>query len=201
MDRFSSLDDVLRRIWTQIEEAADNPGHSLRALTFGTMQETAPHLRTVILREANAETRQLSFHTDRRSQKVEDLRGQSRVAWLGWDPETREQVRLHGTATVHTEDDVADRLWRAEDPGSLTVYVRSQAPGTPLEEPDDGLSEAVHTKSVTRADVEPGRKYFSVIRTVVDEMTWLHLHPEGHYRARFRFDPDAGAFEGRWIVP
>jgi pyridoxine/pyridoxamine 5'-phosphate oxidase len=83
MKRFSSLNDVLERVWNRLEAAAEDPGHSLRALTFGTVQETAPHLRTVILREADAETRRLSFHTDRRSQKVEDLRTRDRVAWLG----------------------------------------------------------------------------------------------------------------------
>jgi hypothetical protein len=123
------------------------------------------------------------------------------MAGLGTDPETRSQVRLHGTATVHTEDDVAERLWKAEEPRSLAVYVRSQAPGTPLDAPDDGLAEAVQARPVTQADVEPGRKYFSVVRTVVDEITWLHLHPEGHYRARFQFDPDTQAFEGSWVVP
>jgi len=49
--------------------------------------------------------------------------------------------------------------------------------------------------------VAEGRPYFAVIRTVIDEVDWLHLHPEGHYRAQFQFHPDADRFEGTWVVP
>lgn len=181
--------------------AAKDPGHPYRSLAFGTARDGTPHLRTVILREAVPDTRRLAFHSDRRAQKIDDIRSSDCVAWMGWDPETAEQVRLRGTATVHVEDAVAEAMWEAEAPSSLDIYVRPSAPGTPLDAPDDGLDPSVSTEPVTREDVADGWPYFAVIRTVVDEMEWLHLHPDGHYRARFRYDPDAEAFEGTWVVP
>lgn len=201
MDRLTDLDAVLDRVWTRLARAAEQPGHPLRALTFGTAGPDGPHLRTVILRGADPDAHRLAFHSDRRSQKVADLRDNDRISWLAWDPDTREQVRLHGTGTVHLDDDVADRLWAAEAPASLDIYVCPPAPGTPLNAPDDGLDDAVKTGSVTREDVAPGRQHFAVIRTVIDEVEWLHLHREGHYRACFTRDPDGGAFTGTWIVP
>lgn len=201
MDRYTDLDTVLERVWKRLERAAREPGHPYRTLTFGTAQDGQSHLRTVVLRSADSNEWRLAFHTDRRSQKVEDVRAQERVAWCGWDPEAREQVRLRGTATVYTDDPVADEMWTAQDPASLAVYPRSSAPGTPLDAPDDGGQAAVKGASITREDVAPGRPYFAVVRTVIDEIDWLHLHPDGHYRAQFREKPDRSAFEGTWVVP
>jgi hypothetical protein len=201
MDRYTDLDTVLDRVWRRLDAAAAEPGHPYRTLTFGTAQADQPHLRTVILRRADRGERRLAFHTDRRAQKVADLRENDRIAWRGWDPEAREQVRLRGTGTVHLDDAVADAMWADQAPSSLAVYPRPPAPGTPLDAPDDGLLAAAKEEPITREDVADGRRYFAVIRTVIDEISWLHLHPEGHYRAHFHFDHDEQAFAGTWVVP
>ena len=201
MDRYTDLDVVLERVWQRLEHAAADSGHPFRTLTFGTAQNGQPHLRTVVLRRVNAGARTLAFHTDRRSQKVADLEANGRIAWRGWDPETREQVRLLGTGTVHTDDAVADAMWEAQTPRSLAVYPKPPAPGTPIEAPGDGTEGRVQDRPIAREDVAEGRSYFSVVRTVIDEIDWLHLHPEGHYRAQFRFESNPEAFEGTWVVP
>jgi hypothetical protein len=201
MERLTNLDDVLDRVWHRLERAAEKPGHPFRTLTLGTAREDAPHVRTVIVRDTDRDARRLAFHTDRRTRKVEDIRDSDRIAWHGWTPDTREQLRLQGTATVHCDDEVADALWAAERPSSLDVYVRDDEPGTPVDRPRDGRAEAVRNKTLTRADVAEGRPYFAAVRTVIDEIEWLHLHPEGHYRARFAFDATEERFEGNWILP
>ncbi len=201
MDRLTDLDAVLHRVWNQFDAAAEDPGHPFRTLTFGTAQDDTPHLRTVVLRETDPEARRLAFHSDRRAQKIDDIRTNDRVAWLGWTPETREQVRLHGHASVHTDDEVADAMWAAESSSSLSVYVRSAAPGSALDEPGDGGTDVAAEGEVSDADVAAGRAHFAVVRTVIDEIEWLHLHSEGHYRARFQFEEEAQTFDGTWIVP
>lgn len=201
MERLTDLDNVLDLAWQRLERAAEKPGHPFRALTLGTARDHAPHVRTVIVRETDREARRLVFHTDRRTRKVDDIRESPRIAWHGWNPDTREQLRLQGTATVHCDDEVADALWAAERPSSLDVYVRDAAPGTSVEAPRDGRADAVRNKTLTRDDVADGRPYFAAVRTVIDEIEWLHLHPEGHYRARFAFDATEERFEGDWILP
>ncbi|PSQ97295.1 MAG: pyridoxamine 5'-phosphate oxidase [Bacteroidetes bacterium SW_9_63_38] len=201
MNRLTSLDEVRERVWRRLSKAADKPGHPLRLLTFGTVAADTPQLRTVVLREAVPAARRLAFHSDRRSQKIEHIRTNNRASWLGWDPETGEQVRLRGAATVHRDDEGADAMWREEAPRSLDVYRRTAVPGTPLDAPDDALPAAVKDAPITRADVAEGRTHFAVVRTIIDEIGWLHLHADGHYRARFTYDADAAAFEGTWIVP
>jgi len=201
MDRYTELDAVLDRVWDRIETAAEDAGHAFRTLTFGTVHEAAPRLRTVVLRTADREERRLAFHTDRRSQKVEDVRSHDRIAWHGWDADALEQVRLRGTGQVHVDDAVTKELWDKQSPRSLAVYPKSPAPGAPIDGPRDGSADSVQSEPVTRADVAEGKQHFAVIRTVIDEIDWLHLHAEGHYRAQFQFEPSMQAFEGTWVVP
>ena len=201
LPRYETLDTVRELVWERLEMAAQDPGHAFRTLTFGTVEANAPALRTVVLRAASAEDRQLQFHTDRRSGKVEALRDNPQVAWHGWDPESAQQIRLSGTATVHLHDEVATALWEHESPASLDLYVCPPSPGTPIDEPDDRLRPAVKSDPITEDDVADGWQYFAAIRTVVDEIEWLHLHPDGHYRAQFAYQPDQEAFEGSWVDP
>ncbi|MFO8100072.1 MAG: pyridoxamine 5'-phosphate oxidase family protein [Salinibacter sp.] len=200
MDRFESLDAVFDHVWSCVTAGATDPGHAFRTATVGTCNGTRPALRTVVLREADPGDRALSFHTDRDSQKVEDIRRCDRVAWHWWDPGSRHQVRLQGTARIHTEDAVAREMWEEEDPASLAVHARTVPSGAGLDAPDDALSEAVQEEPITREDVASGREHFAVVRTVVDVVDWLHLHPEGHYRAQFQCPPDAPV-EGEWVAP
>jgi len=199
--RFENLDAVHAHVWKDIEAAAQDPGHPYRQLTFGTVYEQAPDLRTVILRMAEADERRLQFHSDRRSRKVSALRENDRIAWHAWDKESLEQIRLYGTATVHLDDEVAMALWESQSPSSLAVFARPSAPGTPMEAPGDALREAVKEEPITEDDVAAGRQYFAAIRTTIDRMEWLHLHPDGHYRAQFEYPDDQEGFEGRWVVP
>lgn len=201
MTRYSNLDSVLKHVWSELEAAAEQPGHAFRQLTFGTVHEQRPDLRTVVLRRVEGSDRQLQFHTDRRSRKVGSVRENDRVAWHGWDADAREQIRLYGRASVHLDDEVAMDLWEHQSPASLAVYVRPTAPGTALQEPGDGLRPAVKSEPVTEEDVAEGRQYFAAIQTTVDWIEWLHLHPDGHYRARFVYQEPEDSFEGAWVVP
>jgi len=203
VDRFSDLDTLLDHAWTYVTDASTNSQHPFRTPTFGTVGTDAPRLRTVVLRTADRATRMLGFHTDRRSQKITQIRRTPRIVWQGWDPDRSEQLRLRGTASIHTDDDFADGLWNAASAEELRLYRRPTAPGTPLDAPGHGLDEvaAPDGSAFTREDAAPGRPHFAAIRTVIDEIHWLHLHPEGHYRAHFRYRTAQNDWDGQWIVP
>lgn len=201
MTRYSNLDSVLNHLWSELETAAEVSSHPYRQLAFGTVHEQGPDLRTVVLRRASESDRRLQFHSDRRSHKVRSIRSNDRVAWLGWNTESREQIRLYGRASVHLDDEVAMDLWEHQSPSSLAVYARPTAPGVAIDAPDDRLRPEVKSEPVTEDDVAPGRQNFAAIQTTIDRILWLHLHPEGHYRARFEYQKDEEAFEKTWVVP
>jgi hypothetical protein len=200
MDRLDDLGAVQDHVWDRLATAAADPGAAWRTPTFGTAHDGGPDLCTVVLRAAAPEERRLAFHTARRSEKVAAIRAGSRIAWHAWDPDTAEQVRLYGSARVHVDDAVAEAMWEEQSPASLAVHARTRAPGASLDAPDDGLVEAVQAEPIARADVADGWEHFAVVRTVIDAMDWLHLHPEGHYRAQFRYD-EAGGGTAQWVAP
>ncbi|MES3630974.1 MAG: pyridoxamine 5'-phosphate oxidase family protein [Longimonas sp.] len=198
---WTDLDDVLNMVWKQIEAGAVDPDHPFRTPTFGTAGHNQPQLRTVVLRTAQRRTRALSFHSDRRAEKVEEVRANERVAWHAWAPEATLQVRLRGRATVHTDDGVADEMWAAEPPDSLGHYLKEDPPATLIEQPVDELPEAFHKGTLTEDDVAPARSNFAVIRTIIDEIDALNLEPGNYQRALFEWDTAENAFIGSWRVP
>jgi hypothetical protein len=202
MERYDDLDALLDHIWTYVETAADDSSHPFRTPTFGTAGMDRPNLRTVVLRQADADARLLGFHSDRRTQKIGEIRANDTVMWHGWDPERSEQLRLQGTATIHTNDAFASRMWQQGTPQELWLYARPKTPGVPTDTPESGIKAGVEEKAfedLTREDIADGRPYFAAVRTIVEEIHWLHLHPEGHYRARFKWD--GNAFDGTWVIP
>ncbi|HHP7239326.1 pyridoxamine 5'-phosphate oxidase family protein [Longibacter sp.] len=201
METWSHLDDVLDLVWKEIEAGANDPQHFFRTPTFGTAGIDQPQLRTVILRAVQREARALSFHSDRRSSKVSEIRSNDRIAWHAWNPERSLQLRLRGSATVHTTDPVADGMWESEPPASLGHYLKPEAPATVVDEPDDGLPDGFHAGDLIREDVADGRPHFAVIRTVIDEIDALHLQRGNHQRATFRWNESGKTFEGDWVVP
>lgn len=197
MDRYTDLDALLDHIWTYVENGASDRKHPFRLPTFGTGGERV-NMRSVVVREASRSPRIIRFHSDRRAQKVADIRHDPTALWHVWDADRSQQFRLWGRAEVHTDDEVADALWNQASPEELMVYASPEAPGTSVDEPRSGLTVDQQAE-LTMDDVADGRKRFAAITTTIHEIAWLHLHREGHYRARFTWNGDR--FDGSWIIP
>jgi pyridoxine/pyridoxamine 5'-phosphate oxidase len=201
MQSWTDLDDVLDLVWKHVEAGATDPAHPFRTPSFATAGQGQPQVRTVVLRAASRAEREISFHSDRRAEKIDEIRANDRIAWHAWDPERSLQIRLRGHATVHTSDTVADAMWEAEPPESLGHYLKETSPATPIEAPGDGLPDDFHEGNLTANDVAPGRPNFAVIRTVIDEIDALHLQRGNHQRAVFRWNEPENSFDGDWLVP
>lgn len=200
MKRYSNLDELLNHIWNVVEIGAQDPAHPYHTPTFGTVSSNGPSLRTVILRKVDTQERSLIFHSDSRAQKIKEIQNNSRVTWHFWSPESNEQLRLMGEASLHFDDELANEVWQSNHPKSLKIYVKPIAPGTEVDEPQSGLPEKVESAKLSNHDeVEAGRKYFAVVRTRIDEIDFLHLHKDGNYRAHFKWDHKGKT--SSWIIP
>lgn len=102
---------------------------------------------------------------------------------------------------MHTDDEIAERVWQEEPPPALAIYRKPRSSSSPVEAPQSGLAlpENKEKGDLTREDVDEGREHFAVVRTVIGRIDWLHTHPDGHYRALFQWSGDA--FDGDWVVP
>lgn len=200
MQRHTDLEKLLYHIWEEIERGVRDAEHPYRAPVFATVGADTPRVRSVILRRADRKTRSLLFHTDRRSQKIGEIQYNSQVVWHFWSPQSGEQLRLRGEAFLHFDDALADEVWQASHPKSLKLYMKPTPPGTKVERPNSGLVDAVESVRLeSHEQVAQGRQYFTVVRTQINAIDFLHLHPEGNYRASFQWD---GTEEHRsWIIP
>lgn len=82
-----------------------NPHSTARYLQLATVQaNNRPANRTVVFRGFYADTDQLKFVIDARSQKVEEIKHQPWAEGCWYFPETREQFRIAGSLTLVTAD-------------------------------------------------------------------------------------------------
>lgn len=163
-----------------------SPLHTPTLASIGL--DGAPRARTLVLRGFDAGTRTLRLHSDRRSDKFAELARDPRGTLHGYDAAARIQLRLEGTATLHTEDAVAEAGWQDSRSFSRMCYAIEPAPGsaiaTPPPEPRDDMS---------------GRINFAVILLRVQRLEWLWLAAGGHRRARL--DWSDGEECATWLVP
>ena len=182
------LTHVLRDIWETLALSAQTPGHPWRTPVLATVARNSPTARIVVLRSANRRRRQLEFHTDSRSPKVEHLRKNPRLEWVFYDPKLQMQLRAQAKATLHEADSVSTAAWKRVPPASYLNYLQQKAPGSSLDRPSGN----------SPLDPRP-HPAFTVVHATVTEWDWLWLHPKGHRRARFTWQDDR--WHGEWIVP
>lgn len=194
-DRLTTLDLIHAACWRELDAAAHTRGHGWRTLALATLAAPArageppqADVRTVVLREVDADARLLAFYTDSRSPKVAQLRAQPRVTLMAWCPVLGWQLRLR----VHTAVDtgglgVSSRWARLKMHPAAQDYLSPLPPGAALDTPAHQAPPPPDRGS---------REHFAVVFATVERIDWLELHAEGHRRAVFNAHG-----EGRWVTP
>lgn len=164
----------------ELVAAAASARHPLHLLTVATVDASgAPHARTVVLRGFDAADREVRFHTDIRSPKVEQIGVDGRVALHWYDPARRLQIRIPAVAIIHHGDALAQAAWKASQPMSRACYTTGESPGTLLE-------TVPPAPPPPAADDDRGLAAFAVISCRFESMELLSLHASGHERIRLR---------------
>ena len=195
-----SLFRIFEDCWTELQRAVDDRSSGWRLPVLATAEASACRQRVVVLRAVDARPRTLFAHTDVRSAKVESIRQQSLVSWLFYDVRLQSQLQLQGTATIHTDDETADRFWQSEPESSLRGYLAPHAPGVVSSTADVNLPYDVRGRIPHRDELAAGRQNFAVISCVVHAAEWLLLRQSGNLRARFACE-NPGQLTAEWVYP
>ncbi|MBT9595596.1 MAG: pyridoxamine 5'-phosphate oxidase family protein [Vitreoscilla sp.] len=176
------LGPIHERIWAELGAAARTRGHPLRTAMLATVGGVAGcDARTVVLREADPEARELVFFTDARSPKAEQMVQHPRAVMVMWSAELGWQLRLTVGLTLETSGLAVSSRWaRLKMTPAAQDYLSPLPPGTPLAHP---------------APERASRDHFAVVTAQVGSVDWLALDPAGHRRAIF----DANG--ARWVQP
>ena len=202
-EHFNNLID-LRSIeadcWNLLQAAVHDKSCGWRLPVLATSANGQLRQRTVVLRKTDAPARRIFVHTDLRSPKCNSVLSNPRVSWLFYDAVRQVQLQLTGPATIHTDDDVADRIWHAEAESSLRGYLAPYVPGTVRPAPESNLPNTVRERIPDRSELTSARANFVVISCVVDAADWLLLRPDGNLRARFAYE-DGAVSTADWLAP
>lgn len=159
--------------WRQLARAATERGHPMRVGALATLQDDQPQVRMVVLRSVDIDLAVLCAYTDRRSDKVAALQHAARAEWMFYDAEAGLQLRVAGIAEVHLQGDAVDAAWAGLHAGQRREYQMATAPGTPLEQGAESVSEAA------------ARQHFAVLSLHADRLDVLELQRQQHRRTRF----------------
>ncbi len=185
--------------WAMLEKGASRSTDPFHQAVLATGKTSGCGLRTVILRHVDQAGRTLICYTDDRSPKINEIGQCGNVGWLFYHPRKMIQVRLHGAASVHTDDATADQWWKRVSGFTRLSFCAGQPPGTPLSRPSSGISQRLLRDLPNLMSGNAGREHFAVIIGQVEYLDWLQLRPSGNIRARFQWR-DAH-LESSWIVP
>lgn len=176
----------------RLVSAADDRTHPMRVTTMATAGlDGRITARIMVLRGAEERFARLWFHTDVRATKVAELRADPSTCIVAYDPRDGVQIRLHGRAVIHGDDDVAARHWQQLDLAARHLYQTEGTPGVPHAEPDPRARAAIE-RIETQADPERARRRFAVIEVTVDSIDWLQSTTHGMQRAMLTRD-------GGWV--
>lgn len=195
-----SLQQLQQQAWTILQTDSQKPGDVFYTGTLGTQLDKGVSLRTVVVREVNLLEKTLICYSDKRASKIQDIEANPSVSFLFWDSERKIQLRLSGTATIHTTDLLAEGHWAQTSPSNRRSYLAIPTPGSSQLEPTSGLPVGLDTREPTQDESEQGRSNFAVIVTRIQQMDWLHLAKSGHRRAMFRYEAGQLAVAS-WVIP
>ena len=191
---YDDLEASLAELWRLLGEGAARGRSGFHLPALATLApDGRPRLRTVVLRAADREAGTLRFHCDRRSAKAAELAAAPACALAAYDADAKVQIRVEGTANLHTDDAAAEAAWAGSRAMSRVCYGAAPAPGTALPAGD------AYTLPDEAAATEVGRPHFAAVVVRAAALEFLYLDRRGHRRAGWRRDGDG--WVGGWLAP
>lgn len=187
---------LFTQAWNELNQGASRSNHAYHLAILTTISQAEekvlcddsdvrPEARTVVLRWVDRDSRMIGCHTDVRCPKVAQVRANPATAWVVYDSESRLQVQLYGTSTIHTDDALAGERWAASALTSRRCYLGHKAPASIVERPQPNLPDDLLHRVPTEAESAAGRVNFAALATHITSMEILHLAHDGHERIRF----------------
>lgn len=177
--------------WAALKEAASDPHAGFRFVTLCTVDAVQrPQARIVVLRECDDARRRLTFHTDIRSPKWQEMAANPQVTVLGYCHQRRLQLRLAGQVHCYAAgSDIAREAWRA-----LPSHTRQTYRGGP---PGEAREMPAHADEVTTP--ESGESRFGVIILQASVLDAYQLQRNDNQRALFHYDAGGTLQACKWI--
>ena len=195
-----NLKDIEKDCWVRLLNGAVKSRDPLHTPVVANLQAEGIAIRTVVLRATNTANKELSFHTDVRSVKWNNLKNSANTTWHFYDANARVQIRASGTATLHHNNLIADNAWIKTNVSSRKTYLGFDAPSTKSVVPSSGLLPEFDGENPSLEISEMGKKNFGVVVTKINWLEWLWLNSKGNLRAEFKYNKEE-IIQANWLIP
>lgn len=198
-DKSASHGEILKNIWKNLDLGVLQRDHPFHTPVFATSAECKANLRVVVLRRFWRRPPRIAFHTHLDSPKIKEITNNPQVSWLFYHPQEKLQLRIKGTATLHTGDELAEEQWLATGFFSRRCYV-GEAPTQIVKKATSGMPEEIVERQPTKEESEAGRANFAVISSVFNSIDCLELDVKGNRRSLFEWNKN-GELKTSWLTP
>ena len=194
------LSTVEKDCWEMLSVAVSNRKDPMRTMVVGSVAGTMAQIRTVVLRKVEINEKNIYFHTDIRSSKIEDIRRTGQLSWLAYDQTQRTQIRLCGTTVLHHGNELAKTQWNLTHHHSRRNYLLPEGSGKKHTEDFKTLQDKLSDFSYTLEESEAGFQNFVVVETTVEKLDWYYAHHTGNRRAGFSYE-NGILIHADWLTP
>lgn len=181
----NNLEDIEAQIWELLIQSSNSANTPFHQGIIATINQNIPEQRTVILRNVDVFVKTLSFHTDIRSLKIQQLHVNNSVSWLFYDKILKVQLRMYGKAVVHHNNSVSELAWEKSRLSSKMCYTTVQKPGSFIDIPE---FVEVNKTEVDDELLDFSLDNFAVIETQVYAVDFVFLNRNGNKRAYFDYE-------------
>ena len=186
-----NLRDLEKDTWNRLVNGAVKSRDPFHTPSVATHSGNDISLRTVVLRKAVPESKELRFHTDTRSKKWQELTLNPSISALFYDAADRIQIRVKGRAVLQFNNDITAAAWQKTSLSSRRCYLTNFNLSSFTDHPTSGLPQHIEQES------EIGYQNFGIVSIQVQNIDWLWLHHAGHRRVYFDYVSE----RFQWMIP
>lgn len=164
---------LLEIAFTELGRSNVDRRHPYRSMMLAT-HATFPEVRTVVKRDFDFDKRLITFYTDRRTPKCDQISKNSKVSLLLYHPKKKLQLRIYATATLLSTDHAKHKkaLNQISNSKSKNDYLTKHTPGTSLTDGQVLFGVTLH---------------LAVVELLISSMDIVLLSDQGHQRNRYTF--------------
>ena len=187
--------EIFQEELQDLHSAVKDAAHEYHLFTVATNSNNTPELRTVVLRDIDLDNYKISFHTDSRSPKYNQLIKNPSVSALFYSISKRTQIRIKGNAEASKDKKLLSSLWDKLSKDSKECY-QGEIPPSGIMPDTKILNDIIDDPSMDNNNF--GFENFSRITIDVSSFEILRLHHLGHKRLLCDLSKNDTSFQ--WIA-
>ena len=194
---FDSLNRLEHEVIRKLSRGCLDKRSPFRYLVFSTSKNDYVNSRIMVLRSFSSKNWELIVHSDKRSEKLDEIKTNNKVSINFWDKKQNFQIRMFGEANEF--DFQKEIVWNNLSAWSKRTYLTKSKPGSVSEKHTSGFDDKFLDSPPSQEDSKKGKKNFCQIKIEIRKLDVLILNREGYRRALFEVENKK--LKKKWLIP